>query len=180
MSQHVHIFGASGSGTTTLGEALARRLGGKHLDTDSYYWEHTDPPFTEKRDPADRISMILRDTDGVDNWVLCGSICSWGDLLLARFSLAVFLHLPQATRMRRLREREMCRYGARIEAGGDMRQQHLDFLVWAESYDSARAPIRSRDLHTKWMRRLACPVLELDSTSPVEELCDRVLEHAGA
>ena len=51
MSPHarVHVFGASGSGTTTLGRALAEALGSVHLDTDAYFWESTDPPFTTIR-----------------------------------------------------------------------------------------------------------------------------------
>ena len=61
-----------------------------------------------------------------------------------------------------------------------MHQQHLDFLKWAESYDSAKAPIRSLDLHKRWMKRLHCRVVELDSGRSVEELCDQVLEQAGA
>ncbi len=180
MSCGVHIFGASGSGTTTLGKTLSLRMGGKHLDTDSYYWQDTDPPYTRKRDPKDRVAMILRDVEGVENWVLSGSICSWGDPLLQRFNLAVFLRLDPSVRMARLRSRESLRYGSRILAGGDMHQQHLDFLAWAESYDSAKAPIRSLDLHGGWMKQLDCPVLELDSAIPVEELCDQVFEQAEA
>lgn len=155
-------------------------MDGKHLDTDSYYWEHTDPPYIEKRDPNDRVAMILRDVEGVENWVLSGSICSWGDPLLQNFSFAVFLYLDPTTRMQRLRSRENLRHGSRIQPGGDMHQQHLEFLEWAESYDVAEAPTRSLDLHTRWLKRLACPVLELDSAKPVEELCDRIFEQADA
>jgi len=180
VSLHVHVFGASGSGTTTLGKELALRIGGMHLDTDFYYWEDTDPPFTDKRDPKDRVEMILRDIEGIENWVLSGSICSWGDPLLDRFNLAVFLRLDPTIRMDRLRERESLRHGPRIQPGGDMHRQHLDFLEWAESYDSAKAPIRSLDLHNRWMKRLDCPVLELNSTKPVGELCDQICERADA
>jgi adenylate kinase family enzyme len=35
----VHIFGASGSGTTTLGRTLAERLGVRFFDGDDYFWE---------------------------------------------------------------------------------------------------------------------------------------------
>lgn len=174
VNHRIHIFGASGSGTTALGKELSLRIGGKHLDTDSYYWKATDPPFTAKREPKDRVAMILRDVEGVANWVLSGSVCSWGDPLLERFSLAVFLRLDPTVRMDRLRRRERLRYGARIQPGGDTHQQHLEFLEWAESYDTARAPTRSLDLHFRWMKRLECPVIELDSTSTVEELCDQV------
>ena len=39
----IHIFGASGSGTTTLAEKISRELGYFHLDTDDYFWLPTDP-----------------------------------------------------------------------------------------------------------------------------------------
>lgn len=54
----IHIFGASGSGTTTLGRELSSRLGIVHLDTDDYYWFPTDPPFTAKRPIAERIELL--------------------------------------------------------------------------------------------------------------------------
>jgi adenylate kinase family enzyme len=41
----VLITGASGSGTTTLGRALAARLGFAFLDADDYYWLPSDLPF---------------------------------------------------------------------------------------------------------------------------------------
>ncbi len=48
-SRRVHIFGASGAGTSTLGRALADRHRLVHLDTDDFYWMPTDPPFTVLR-----------------------------------------------------------------------------------------------------------------------------------
>lgn len=179
MINRIHIFGASGSGVTTLGIFLAKQLGRKLLDTDSYYWEDTDPPFRIKQKPEDRVAMINRDTHGVDNWVLSGSICSWGDPLLHRFTLAVLLHLSPDLRMERILCREQERYGSRIEPGGDMHDSHVKFMGWANSYDHAKAPIRSLDLHDAWMTQLSCPVVRLDSAVPVKELCNRILEEDG-
>lgn len=48
--QRIHILGASGSGTTTLGRALAERLHYIHFDTDAYFWLPTNPPFAAKRE----------------------------------------------------------------------------------------------------------------------------------
>ncbi len=45
MTHRIHIFGAAGSGTSTLGSHLAREIGGCHLDADSYYWHKSEPPF---------------------------------------------------------------------------------------------------------------------------------------
>ena len=176
MRHHIHIFGASGTGTSTLGRQLATAIGGRHLDADDYYWFETDLPFTTKRDPDARVALIERDIARVPNWVLSGSICSWGDPLLDHCTLAVYLHLDSEIRMARLLQREQQRYGSRIQPGGDMHTQHLEFMDWARSYDEALAPIRSLDLHERWMQRLPCPVVRLDSRRPTEELLDEVLE----
>lgn len=175
MPHRIHLFGASGSGTTTLGRSLAEAIGARHLDTDTYYWVPTDPPFTTKRDPAERIARIERDVAGHVDWVLSGSLCSWGDPLLPRFTLAVLLLVDPETRMARLVERERARYGPRILPGGDMHAAHVAFMDWARSYDHARAPVRSLDLHERWSTTLPCPVLRLDAGRPVAALCDQVL-----
>ena len=56
--QVIHIFGASGSGTTTLGRYLAQRLGGVHLDSDDFFWLPTDPPYTQKRPIEMRVPLM--------------------------------------------------------------------------------------------------------------------------
>ena len=175
MSHRIHIFGASGSGTTTLGMALSKRLDVLFLDTDSYYWKQTDPPFREKHLPADRISMIEHEMGDRESWVLSGSLCNWGDPFFDRFTLAVFLRLDPSVRMERLLLRERQRYGAKIEPGGSMHDAHRDFMAWAASYETATAPIRSLDLHEGWIRQLQCPVLRLNAETPCESQVEEIL-----
>lgn len=179
MIHHIHIFGASGSGTSTLGVQLAREIGGCHLDTDSYYWHKSEPPFIHKREVSERISMIEHDIRGQERWVLSGSICNWGDPLLHHFTLAVFLYLDPNVRMARIAERERTRYGDRILPGGDMHEQHLEFMSWAASYDNSKAPIRSFDLHERWLSELSCPILRLNSVKSVAELSKEILNRAN-
>ena len=38
MKNVIHIYGASGSGTSTLGRKLSEELGYKFMDTDDYFW----------------------------------------------------------------------------------------------------------------------------------------------
>ena len=52
VTAHIHITGASGAGVTTLGAALAERLGGAQFDVDDFFWMPTVPPFTDKRPVA--------------------------------------------------------------------------------------------------------------------------------
>ena len=174
-SRGIHVFGASGSGATTLGRLVAERTGALHLDADAYYWIDTDPPFTTKRAPGERVAMMRRDMVDASAWVLSGSICSWGDDLIDRFDLAVFLELDRQTRLWRLRERERRRFGDRIAPGGDMHAQHVEFMDWAAGYDDGRAPQRSRHLHETWLKGLACPVLRLNARTAPERLVEEVL-----
>ncbi len=131
MPARIHIVGASSSGTTTLGMALAARLGAAHLDTDSFFWEATDPLFTAKRPEAERVALMEAALAGAEAWVISGSLIGWGDVFVPRFDLVVFLHVPHEVRMARLMARERERYGAAIEPGGAMHAAHLEFLAWA-------------------------------------------------
>lgn len=81
MNNHkIHILGASGSGTTTLGNQLAKRLRIPHFDTNEYFWIKTRIPFTEKRAVAERQKLLKSDLTKHSSWVLSGSLCGWGDL----------------------------------------------------------------------------------------------------
>ena len=59
----VHLFGASGSGTSTLGRFLCEKTGLFFMDTDDYFWLPTDVPFTTKRERTERIELMEKDID---------------------------------------------------------------------------------------------------------------------
>ncbi|MFB8372796.1 hypothetical protein ACWIE6_03290 [Paenibacillus taichungensis] len=48
MKNRIHIFGASGSGASTLGQELSKRLPHVNFDGDDYFWIKK---FTEQREP---------------------------------------------------------------------------------------------------------------------------------
>ncbi len=172
----VHIFGASGSGTTTLAVALAAALGCPHLDTDDFFWDKTDPPFRTIRDLKDRQRRLRRAVLTSDSWTLSGSLCDWGDFAIPLFVLAVFLWIPSELRIERLRSREFERYGPEIDdAAHPAHEQHRGFLEWAAAYDEAGPEMRSRAKHGAWMKGLPCPLLKLEEPWPVEESLAAVL-----
>lgn len=168
MKQVVHIFGASGSGTTTLGRLIGSLNGWTHLDSDDYFWLPTDPPFTRKRPGAERVTLIQRDMDAAQNVVLSGSLVNWGDVLIPRFTLCIRTVLDPSLRLERLHQREWARFGARIDPGGDMAQTHQEFLDWAARYDDGPVTMRSRALHDQWQKKLTCPVITVDTTDTAQ------------
>jgi adenylate kinase family enzyme len=169
MIHRIHILGASGSGTTTLGRALAERLHFPHFDTDDYFWLPTDPPYTQRRERTERAQLLLNAVTAQDAWVVSGSLCGWGDVVIPLFELVVFLSIPQDRRMERLRRREQARFGGRILPGGDMYESSQGFLAWAASYDEGGLDIRSRQRHDQWLSTLSCPILCFEGEYTTEE-----------
>jgi adenylate kinase family enzyme len=169
MIHHRHILGASGSGTTTLGRALATHLQCPHFDTDDYFWLPTDPPFSQERERTERQHLLMDALTAQNSWVLSGSLCGWGDVAIPLFELVVFLWIPQNVRLARLRQREHERYGARILPGGDMYASAQAFLAWAASYDEGGVDIRSRRRHEQWLGTLPCPIVCFEGEYTIEE-----------
>jgi adenylate kinase family enzyme len=176
MAQRIHITGASGCGVTTLGAALAERLNLAHLDTDDFYWLPTEPRFVDKRPVEDRLVMLEAALDAApDGWVLSGSMDPWGDTLISRVDLVLFLRVPTEVRMARLAARERARHGAAIEPGGAQHDVSQHFLAWSAGYDAGDRPGRSLARHTAWLDRLPCPVLRLDGSRPIVWLVDEIV-----
>ena len=173
-ARRIHLVGASGSGTTTLGRALAQHLRIPHFDTDTYFWFPTDPPFARIRPVEERHALLAPDLAG-DAWVLSGSLCGWGDIYIPRFDLVVFLAVPADVRLERVRARERERYGDRIAPGGPMHAKSIAFLAWVASYEDGSPPERSRRMHEAWLAALPCPVLRLEDNDDVGTRLARVL-----
>lgn len=176
----IHIFGASGSGTTTLGGALAERLGLPAFDVDDFFWERTEPPYTTVVPVPLRQERLRTALANQEGWVLSGSLTRWGDFLIPEFDLVVFLALPPEIRMERLRCRERQRYADRIREGGDLHEPHRAFMAWAEGYDRGGPEMRSRISHEAWMATLTCPLLRLEGDLELGEKVARVLARASS
>lgn len=163
MSKNViHIFGASGSGTSTLGKKICFELGYKFMDTDDYFWLPTNPKFTTKRNVDERLAMMKTDIQNAENVVISGSLVDWGDELIPLFTLAIRLTTATDIRISRLTKREREEFGTRIDFGGDMFDNHQEFIAWAKSYDTGDLTIRSKAKHDEWQKTLQCKLIELN------------------
>ena len=168
LPDRIHIFGASGSGTTSLASAIAEKHGHRFLDTDDFFWAPTNPPYQEKRPRDERLAMLRQALLNSVPWVLSGSLCGWGDPLIPEFDLVVFVVIPTPVRLARLSAREIERYGREaIAAGGERHEAHIDFLEWAGRYDTGGPELRSRALHEAWLSALPCAVLRLEGDRSV-------------
>lgn len=167
----VHVFGASGSGTTTFGRGLASHWSIPHHDTDDYYWKKTLEPFTEKRPVEDRIQLMKASFLETPSWVLSGSLVSWSKTIIPYFDLAIFLSLDNSERLKRIKLREVARYGeGALAPNGNRYKAYQDFMEWNSGYENSNFKGRSRRLHEAWIKKLSCPVIRLDSKNTISEL----------
>ena len=174
MKKHIHIFGASGSGTSTLGNELSSYLPHHTFDADDYFWSKK---FTIQREPKERLELLKNDIQPHEQWILTGAVCGWGDELKPLFDLVIFLAVPSEIRLQRLKEREIERYGEEILPNGKLFEQSKAFLEWASLYDTGGTNVRSLALHEQWMSSLTCPILRIEGKHTVKERLDIVLKY---
>lgn len=170
----IYITGASCAGVTTLGQNVATLLGVRQVDVDDYFWMPTDPPFTTKRTPSERVSLMKQKL-GDDDWVLTGSCMVWGEALITDVDLIVFVVTPTLTRLERLAAREKERFGDRIAPGGDMHEIHVAFREWASQYDDPNFSGRNRAWHEAWLSEQTAPVLRIDGMNSAEKMVADVI-----
>ena len=174
-SCRIHIVGASGSGTTTLGRALADALAIPHHDTDDYLWQPTTPPYLDLREVAERLRLMREVFLARASWVLSGSLEGWGDPVIPYLDLVIFLATPTAIRLQRLRAREAVHFGADAIAPGGWRHNEFEqFIDWASHYDEGGRDGRSLARHQAWLDKLPCPVLRLEGSRPIAELVTEI------
>ncbi|AOW06319.1 hypothetical protein B0I72DRAFT_140072, partial [Yarrowia lipolytica] len=172
----IHTVGASGSGTTTTGKALAEKLGIPCYDGDDYFWlEGTAEPYSVKRDEEERDNMLLRDMAKQPDCVVAGSMPTWSNKITSQFDCIVFLELPLDVRMARLRNREEQRYGDTLRTDPAMGLKSENFLSWAESLSYPHCTSsRGHDYHLRWLDNCGVPVLKLGDMT-VDERVDEII-----
>lgn len=169
------LFGASGSGTTTLGREIEKRTDFRHLDADDYYWEKTTPPFQKKIPLTQRNENLKTDFYKFENVVVSGSMVSWGKEWETAFDLAIFIRLESAERMERLKAREIERYGEKLLTDISIQQNSKAFLEWANQYENPNFNGRSLKVHADWIRLLKCKILRLDGGMDLSKKVEIVL-----
>lgn len=167
----LHLFGASGSGCSSLGRAMAKKFQLSYYDTDDYYWEASEPPFTVRAQATSRNARLQQDLLRTTGWVLAGSISSWQLDLGDTLSLVIFVRVPSKERIARLYGREVQRYGARVLSSGDMYTSSQAFIDWSRCYETGERPGRTLAQHTAWLAQLTCPTMTFDNVGPVDNAC---------
>jgi adenylate kinase family enzyme len=130
------VASASGCGKTTVGRAIAERLGLPFVELDAL---HHGPGWSEAS--AEKLQAKVRPIVESGAWVVDGNYRGkLGDLVLERADLVVWLDLPLRVWLPRLLERTLVRV---------VRRERL----WAGNRESLRGAFVGRDALIPWSLR---------------------------
>lgn len=166
----IHIAGACGSGTSTLGCAIERKYGFKWLETDDYF--HL--PNGQFRSREERDILLMAEINNYPKCVISGSLANWGEVFIPRFDLVVYVSTATDIRIERLNKRQYERFGERICKGGDLYNNHINFIEGARNYDTLEQG-RCKKRHEEWFKLLTCPLLRVDGTESVDVLLEKIM-----
>lgn len=169
MPKGILIFGANGTGKTTLARKLAEELKIKYIDIEDYYFEKSDMPYSKSRSKQEVLKLILADIQRADTFVLSavkGEIC---DEITSMYIFAFLLSAPLEIRLERVKNRSEKKFGKRVLVGGDMYEQENKFYEF----------VKNRNLSSidDWANSLKCPVIKLDGQKPISENADFIIKN---
>lgn len=153
------ICGLNGSGKTSLGSKLAASLGFKHMDIEDYCFLPSDTPYSFRSSREEWERAMLRDIHMSEGFVITAvspMLCSEINSLCR---LTVYLSAPLETRLARMKNRSIEKFGERVMPGGDMYESENKFYEFA----AGRLP----DSIEKQLDTLGCPVICADGARAV-------------
>lgn len=162
---HIHIFGASGSGTTTLSQKLCENLPHSHIDSDDFFWK---TKYTEANPRDVRLELLRKKLNSCERWILSGAVIDWGNPIIPLFDLVIFVSVTNEIRLKRLYEREYKRYGDAISPTGNRYQEFSQFMEWADKYETGGMEVRSRYQQKAWLKDVSCTILEINGDDSVD------------
>jgi len=85
---------------------------------------------------------------------------------------------PMDLRIERLLARERARFGDRLLPGGDMADEHREFMAWTRGYDDGTSEgTNTLPIHEAILCAASCEVLRLEGRIEATAAADRVLRH---
>lgn len=163
MGQKIIVCGGNGAGKSTLARALGIRLGIPYLDVESYYFPdlQADYPYADPRSRDEVCRLLLLDMMAYDSLVLSSVKGDFGTEIERLFTCAVYVDVPKAVRLERVRGRALAQFGQRVLPGGDLYEKQLAFFRMVER----RTGYETED----WLKTVTLPVIRVDGTRPVAE-----------
>ncbi|MBQ2952626.1 MAG: AAA family ATPase [Clostridia bacterium] len=167
------LCGLNGSGKSTLGHALAEALGWRFIDNEDLYFPKDDPDYLygHQRTQEEVECLLLQEVQRDDRFVFAAVKGNYGEAVLPYYGRAVLVEVPRETRLQRVQQRSLDKFGERALPGGDLHEREK----WFFDHISARP----EDYASRWLAEVDIPVLRVDGTRPVGENVSAIMAWMG-
>lgn len=169
MGTGIQICGLNGCGKSTLGKALAERMGFHFIDNEHLYFSrtHTDEPYINPRPRAEVIRILMEEVRRHPDFVFSAVKGDYGEEIIPLYSYVVVIEVPKDIRLQRVRNRSFQKFGYRMLEGGDLHSQEEAFFKLVES--------RQDEDIENWLQKVSCPIIRVNGTKPIADNVEYIL-----
>ncbi len=160
------ICGLNGSGKSTLGKALAEKLGFHFIDSEDLFFTQKND-YTSLRSHEEATEILLNKIKKHPDFVLSSVKGEYGDDFILHLKYLVFIEVKEEIRLKRVRNRDIQKFGDRVLQGGDLFDSTENFYKFIQSRDDTHV--------TKWLDNLDLNVIHIDGTKDIDENVNLIL-----
>lgn len=163
MGTGIQICGLNGSGKSTIGKALAERIGFYFIDNENLFFSRANAkdPYSNPRSREEVKKLLIEEVKEHANFVFAAVKGNYGEEIIPLYNYVIIVEVPKGIRLERVRNRSYQKFGERMLPGGDLHEQEEAFFRMIES--------REDDYVENWLKTLSCPIIRIDGTKSVDE-----------
>ena len=151
----IQICGLNGCGKSTLGKALAERIGFYFIDNEFLYFSrpNADEPYANPKSRTEVEKLLMDEVSKHPDFVFSAVKGDYGKDIVPMYNYVVVIEVPQKIRSQRVRNRSFQKFGSRMLMGGDLYSQEESFFQMVDS--------RQDDYIESWLQEVNCPILRV-------------------
>ena len=160
----------NGCGKSTLGKALAEKIGFHFIDNENLYFSRTniDEPYTNPKSRTEVEKLLAEEISKHPDFVFAAVKGDYGNDIIPLYDYIVVIDVPKDIRSQRVRNRSYQKFGNRILVGGDLHSQEEAFFQMVDS--------REDDYIANWLQKVSSPIIRVDGTKTVEYNVEFILQ----
>ncbi len=169
----IQICGLNGCGKSTLGKALAEKIGFHFIDNENLYFTRAsiDEPYNNPKSRADVERLLIEEVGRYPDFVFAAVKGDYGKDMISMYDYIVMMEVPKNVCARRVRNRSFQKFGNRMLIGGDLYNQEEAFFQMVDS--------REDEFIETWLQMVNCPIIRVDGTKPIEDNVEYIIKEIG-